>query len=93
MDEKLMMTLHIQQIGFMLVELNLYLDTHPTDRMALSNYNMLSRQYHQMMMDYTMKFGALMNFGHSEAGTDSFNWISGPWPWQRGANPTSVPRG
>ena len=55
MDEKLMMTLHIQQIGFMLVELNLYLDTHPTDRMALSNYNMLSRQYHQMMMDYTMK--------------------------------------
>jgi spore coat protein JB len=93
MDEKLMMTLHIQQIGFMLVELNLYLDTHPTDRMALSNYNMLSRQYHQMMMDYTMKFGALMNFGHSEAGADSFNWISGPWPWQRGANPTSVPRG
>lgn len=93
MDEKLMMTLQIQQVGFMLVELNLYLDTHPTDRMALANYNMLHMQYHQMMMDYSAKFGALMNFGHSEAGTDSFNWINSPWPWQRGANPTSVPRG
>ena len=93
MDEKLMMTLQLQQMGFMLVELNLYLDTHPTDRMALANYNMMHTQYHQMMMDYSTRFGALMNFGHSPAGTESFNWINGPWPWQRAANPTPVPRG
>ena len=93
MDEKLMMILQIQQIGFMLVDLNLYLDTHPMDKMALANYNMLSKQHHELMMSYNMKYGALMNFGHSQAGTDSFNWVSDPWPWQRTGNPSPVPRG
>jgi spore coat protein JB len=86
MDDMQGMILQIQQLGFVLVDLNLYLDTHPTDRMALMNYNTLVTQYRELMMDYCMKYGPLMGFGHSPGGTDSFLWVEEPWPWQKDAN-------
>lgn len=87
MDDRQNMVLQIQQIGFLLVDLNLYLDTHPTDRTALAQYNMLHQQYSDLMKAYYAKFGPLMNFGLAPGGMDEFMWVHGPWPWQREANP------
>jgi len=92
MDERQTMMLQIQQLGFTLVDLNLYLDTHPMDKMALASYNTFHAQYHQMMMNYNMKYGPMMNFGHAPGGEEQFLWVNSPWPWQRDAN-VALPRG
>ncbi len=88
MGDRQMLVLQIQQLGFMLVELNLFLDTHPSDSMALGQYNALHSQYHMLMEEHNMKYGPLMGFGHAPGGKDSFQWIDAPWPWERDANPT-----
>lgn len=87
MDDMQAMILEIQQVGFVLVELNLYLDTHANDKVALMNYNTLSQQYKDLMMNYYQKYGPLMGFGHMPGGTESFLWVNSPWPWQKEANP------
>jgi spore coat protein JB len=86
MDDMQAMILEIQQIGFVLVDLNLYLDTHSSDGIALANYNTLVQQYKELMMSYCAKYGPLMGFGHSPGGTDTFLWVNSPWPWQKDAN-------
>ena len=86
MDEMQRMMLQLQQLQFMLVDLNLFLDTHTMDRMALAQYNTLHKQYMDMMMSFNMKYGPMMNFGHAPGGMDSFMWPMSPWPWQRSAN-------
>lgn len=88
MNDRQMMVLQIQQLTFMLVELNLFLDTHPQDVMALGQYNALHEQFHALMEQYNMMHGPLMNFGHAPGGMDRFEWVDDPWPWEKDANPT-----
>lgn len=89
MDDRSAMILQLQQIGFVLVDLNLYLDTHPMDKVALMNYNTLHDQYQKLMMQYNMTYGPLMNFGHAPGGMEQFLWVNSPWPWQKDANMAS----
>ncbi len=93
MNEMQAMQLQIQQWQFTLVDLNLYLNTHPMDKMALTTYNTLYKQLHEMMMSFSMKFGPIMGFGHAEGGTEEFMWIKSPWPWQPAANTALAYRG
>ncbi|RAL25716.1 spore coat protein CotJB [Thermoflavimicrobium daqui] len=71
----------LQEVDFVLVELNLYLDTHPRDSNALKQYNQLAQERQKLRFQYECEFGPLNNFGHS------FNqypngWNEPPWPWQ-----------
>ena len=71
----------IQAIDFVIVELNLYLDTHPNDLDIIKQFNSLSEQSMNLKIQYEQKFGPLMNFGRSYA-SYPFNWVDTPWPWQ-----------
>ena len=71
----------IQAIDFVIVELNLYLDTHPNDFEAINQFNEFTEKSMQLKVEYEKKFGPLMNFGRSYANYP-FNWIDTPWPWQ-----------
>ncbi len=71
----------LQEIGFTLVELNLYLDTHPHCDRARELYNRYSREQAMLREEYFEKFGPTMNFGVCPAG-DSFSWVNSPWPWE-----------
>lgn len=70
----------IMQVGFVVVELQLYLDTHPNDRQALRLYNESAMCYHRLIMEYQRKYGMLM--AHSPDGTEEWRWIGSPWPWE-----------
>ncbi|MDR5659027.1 spore coat protein CotJB [Serpentinicella sp. ANB-PHB4] len=72
----------IQEVEFATLELNLYLDTHPTDNNALIQYNQLSNQLLMLKQQYDMCYGPLLNFGFSPS-QYPFRWIEGPWPWER----------
>ncbi len=71
----------IQKVDFVLVELNLYLDTHPTDMQALQQFNQLVQRRKQLSYEFEMKYGPMMHFGHSFS-RFPFQWPETPWPWQ-----------
>ena len=80
MDQKALMK-KLQELGFMLVELNLYLDNHPHCRDARQLYNKYSAEMAAVREEYFEKYGPTMNFGVCPAG-DSFSWVNSPWPWE-----------
>jgi len=69
----------LQALEFVVLELGLYLDTHPDDEEAFS----LFRQYVAMekaaKTAYESKYGPL--FRSSTATNSEYNWLDGPWPW------------
>nr|WP_050794372.1 spore coat protein CotJB [Paenibacillus curdlanolyticus] len=73
--------LELQQLDFALVELTLYLDTHPNDLQALQQFNQLAQQRQQVAFQFEMKYGPLLQFGHSFS-RFPWQWSESPWPWQ-----------
>lgn len=71
----------VQELGFALVELNLYLDTHPDDANALTVFNDLATRYATSRCNYEAQYGPLINFGTSGPAS-SWAWAQEPWPWQ-----------
>lgn len=71
----------MQAIDFVLVELNLYLDTHPTDFEAIKQFNDTAQKSMQLKVEFEQKFGPLMNFGRSYSNYP-WDWKDAPWPWQ-----------
>jgi spore coat protein JB len=70
----------LQEIDFVLVELNLYLDTHPRDEQAREQYHDYARKRRKIAREYEEHFGPLMHFGQSRS--TSRAWQKGPWPWE-----------
>ncbi len=72
----------IQQISFLLVDLNLYLDNHPDCRQALEDYNILVEAMDELRKVYTQKYGPIMNFGTAKSDCP-WQWADDqPWPWE-----------
>ncbi|WP_010650128.1 spore coat protein CotJB [Oceanobacillus massiliensis] len=71
----------IQANDFVVLELNLYLDTHPDDYEAIKQFNDLSKRSMELKIQFEQQFGPLMHFGKSFSGYP-WNWNDTPWPWQ-----------
>lgn len=80
-DEYYRCLLELQAIDFVLVELTLYLDTHPADEQAVRQFNENAQRRAQLAHQFESKYGPLMQFGHSFSGFP-WNWSQTPWPWQ-----------
>jgi spore coat protein JB len=71
----------LQALDFVLVELTLYLDTHPTDMPALQQFNQYTQKRQQVAAGYEERFGPLLQYGHSYS-RYPWQWSQDPWPWQ-----------
>ncbi len=71
----------LQTIDFVLVELTLYLDTHPDDVEALNQFNHFSKNRKQVKKAFESQFGPLLQYGNSYSDCP-WNWKDAPWPWQ-----------
>lgn len=80
-DEYYQLLGEIQAIDFVLVELTLYLDTHPNDMQALQQFNQAAAQSKQLKQVFESKFGMLQQYGGSFADAN-WSWGTAPWPWQ-----------
>ena len=68
----------IQKYLFYAVELNLYLDTHPSDQEVNSKLNDYKKQSEELRNRYQEMYGPLT----SETAEDNrWGWIADPWPW------------
>lgn len=71
----------ISEVQFVCVELNLYLDTHPDDSAARSDYYNYSAMLESLISRYEREYGPLLGFGHSP--TDVGCWVCSDWPWEK----------
>jgi spore coat protein JB len=71
----------LQKVDFALVELSLYLDTHPAEMQAVQQFNQLVQQRQQLANAFEMKYGPLLQFGRSYS-RFPWHWVDSPWPWQ-----------
>lgn len=78
-DKKVLMK-EIYQLGFALVEIVLYLDTHPCDAAALSYYNQIKKRHHKVMEMYEREYGPLLN--SNVMNENYWSWVSTPMPWE-----------
>jgi len=80
-DDFYMLMEDLQAIDFVLVELNLYLDTHPDDIEAVKQFNTFAQQSQTLRRTIEEKYGPLMGAGKSYS-TFPWAWADPPWPWQ-----------
>lgn len=71
----------IQEMQFVAIELQLYLDTHPCDQDALNDYRCAVDVLHHHIMEYETEYGTLIALSHHYSG-DNWDWAEGPWPWE-----------
>ncbi|MGJ9386132.1 spore coat protein CotJB [Salipaludibacillus sp. CF4.18] len=71
----------LQTVDFVLVELTLYLDTHPNDYDAINQFNEYSHARQTLKIKFEELFGPLQQYGNSYSGYP-WNWDDPPWPWQ-----------
>lgn len=67
-------------VDFILVELMLFLDTHPTSREAMEYFNHYARIKNKMMKEFSMRFYPLSK-EYAESTTD-WRWGDAPLPWE-----------
>jgi len=80
MNQKDKMLKDIGIVDFVLVELTLYLDTHPYDCKAMEYFNHYNRMKLQMEKEFAMKFFPL-NTSLAES-NKTWNWGTAPLPWE-----------
>jgi len=71
----------LQTVDFVIVELTLYLDTHPDDLDAIQQYNAFVQKRMVIKNQFEKDFGSLTNFGYSYS-KYPWDWKEAPWPWQ-----------
>lgn len=79
--EKAKLMRKIQIACFAINEVALYLDGHPTNKMALSYYDKVKREHKELTDKYEKTYGPLTFYN---AGGPSWTWVQGSWPWQQG---------
>lgn len=70
----------ITATSFVLDDLRLFLDTHPTDRAALDYWEKMEKVRNEAVHEYTKCYGPIEWYR-----VDSDNkwaWVEAPWPWE-----------
>ncbi|MBQ4037570.1 MAG: spore coat protein CotJB [Clostridia bacterium] len=74
----------IQAEDFAVYEAALYLDAHPNCEKALAYYREHKCAVKKLKEKYEELYGPLTIY--SSADCDSWQWVNGPWPWEKEAN-------
>ena len=69
----------LQTLEFIVLELGLYLNTHPDDAEALDLFKKFTAMERTSRAEYEARFGPLTKDTAASGG--SYNWLQDPWPW------------
>lgn len=70
----------IKSLNFAVIELGLYLDTHPDDRRALCLHREYTKQLKELKDKYQRVYGPLSIYYPCK----KWRWLEEPWPWEGG---------
>ncbi len=76
----------ISTIGFALVDLTLYLDTHPDCKKGLTLFKELSKKRLEGLAEYAREYNPLTQLSMitGTPDSDTYGWGKGPAPWEGG---------
>lgn len=76
-SEKDELLFNISEYGFMMHDMNLYLDVNPNNPEAFNRFNEYRNKLNELVSQYERKYGPLRV---SNTSNNNFNWIE-KWPW------------
>lgn len=74
------MIMKIKEYNFSVIELALYLDTHPDDEKALCLHRECCKKLKDLKDKYQKIYGPLSIYFPC----NKWRWLEQPWPWERG---------
>ena len=72
----------VDQVSFAVVEMNLYLDTHPEDEDALAFFREKVELRKEALKQYAEQYDPLTIDTANDRMSRSFEWVMQPWPWE-----------
>jgi spore coat protein JB len=72
----------IMMLTLCIVDMNLYLDTHPDDEEAIDYFNECAELLKNAKRTYEASYGTFTAFGG--APYETFTWVDTPMPWEGG---------
>lgn len=69
----------LMAIQFVVDELELYLDTHPTDQEAFEVYQSFLALRKEAHERYVARYGVIRQ--SDQLGAEEYSWLRDPWPW------------
>lgn len=79
-QEGMRMLNDISIVDFVLVDLSLYLDTHPFDHEAIEYFNHYARIKNKMSRDFSMRYFPLTT--DMAESNKEWRWGAAPLPWE-----------
>ena len=79
MDRDLLMK-RINAYGLAVNDWNLYLDTHPDDKMGISMYHDVLKNLRMLVTEFEARYGPLR--ASSSTSRERWDWVDNPWPWK-----------
>lgn len=76
----------IDAYDFALVELNLYLDTHPNCSEGLKALQKIRAERAELVRQYEKMYGKYIVSVNDAPASAPFAWVNNPWPWENEAN-------
>lgn len=83
MSEREQLMNDINTLGFVMVEMAQYLDTHPFDRDAIDYFAHQTRRRNQAMREYAVRFTPL-TLDTADFSGKEWSWALEPMPWEGG---------
>lgn len=74
----------VRETGFAMLDVGMYLDTHPCDEAAMDYYNKYQQMHKEAVRDYEKNCGPLTISGVNTC--DGWTWTEDAWPWEGGCN-------
>ena len=74
----------ISKVDFAVVEMTLYLDTHPHEREAIAYLNHYVKLKNQLEKEYSYKYEPMSVSLACESDDNKWMWALAPMPWEGG---------
>lgn len=81
--EKMNLLTKISECEFVMIDLGLFLDTHPDNEMALKEYHEHKKKYDALVNEYETYVGPLKLY--CVESMKKWTWDDLPWPWEKEA--------
>ena len=82
MNRKSEMKKNIHELDFALHELNLFLDTHPTNVKAMELLREYRKKRQEAIALYEERYGKYISTVKDVPCGACWKWLEGPWPWE-----------
>lgn len=72
----------LMSVQFMILDIALYLDTHPCDTAMINKHNFYADMLRGLISDYERTFNEPLTI-YSISPADRWAWVSEKWPWNK----------